>query len=132
PCQKIRLRMSISYTTPGASGGTAAAFSGGRMVVHSQSGSFSQDVTPASGVPTIAPLADTAPGGCAAGGATFFASNLTPVFEVSTHLADIVNGRITFIAEYGPEGTFAHFVGGDIFDLVHGFISITFSVDTLP
>src|SRR5206468_12536502 len=45
PCQKVRLRMSVSYTTPGASGGTAAAFSGGRMVIHTQSDSFSQDVT---------------------------------------------------------------------------------------
>src|SRR5438876_4760340 len=132
PCQKIRLRMSISYTTPGASGGTAAAFSGGRMGIHTESDSFSQDVTPSSGVPIIAPLADTAPGGCAVGGASFLASDLTPEFDVSTHLADIVNGRITFIAEYGPEGTVAHFVGGDINDLVHGFIPITVKVDTLP
>src|SRR2546425_41570 len=132
PCQKIRLRMSISYTTPGASGGTAAAFSGGRMVIHTESDSFSQDVTPSSGVPTIAPLADTAPGGCAVGGASFLASDLTADFVVSTHLADIVNGRITFVAEYGPEGTVAHFVGGDINDLVHGFIPITVKVDTLP
>ena len=132
PCQKVRLRMSIAYTTPGASGGTAAAFSGGRMIVHTESGSFSQDVTPASGVPTIAPVADTGPGGCAEGGTNFFRSDLSMDFDISTHLADIVSGQITFVAEYGPEGTIAHFVGGDINDLVHGFIPITIKVDTLP
>jgi len=132
PCQKIRLRMSISYITPGASGGTAAAFSGGRMIVRTQSRSFTQDVTPASGVPTIAPVADTGPGGCAEGGTNFFRSDLSMDFDISTHLADIVGGQITFVAEYGPEGTIAHFVGGDINDLVHGFIPITIKVDTLP
>src|SRR5437773_645154 len=65
-CQSIRLRMSVAYSTPGPSGGTTVAFSGGRMVIRSASGTFIQDVTPASGVPKIAPVSEIGPGGCAA------------------------------------------------------------------
>src|SRR5215471_19080700 len=32
-CQKIRLRMAISYVTTGPSGGPSVAFSGGHMVI---------------------------------------------------------------------------------------------------
>src|SRR5947209_20051107 len=57
-CQKLRLRMSISYVATGPSGGASVAFSGGRMVIKTADGVFSQDVTPVGGVPVIAPLTE--------------------------------------------------------------------------
>jgi hypothetical protein len=54
-CQKIRLRMSLNYDSNGGAGGVVAAFSGGRLITTTYRGVFSQDVTPAGGVPVIAP-----------------------------------------------------------------------------
>src|SRR5437867_2841224 len=45
-CQRIRLRMSVAYSTPGPSGGITVAFSGGQMVIKTASGDFTQNVTP--------------------------------------------------------------------------------------
>src|SRR5262249_31767031 len=107
-CSVIRLRMSVAYTTPGPSGGTTVAFSGGQMIIKTASGSFRQDVTPAGGVPKIAPASEIGSSGCAQGGTNFFVSNFIADFNVSTHLADIVNGQIGFQALYGPDGIVAY------------------------
>ena len=108
-CQKIRLRMSLSYVPIGPSGNPTVAFSGGHMVIVTTSGSFSNDVTPVGGVVKIAPLSETLPGGCAPGGTNFLVSSFTSDYVISAHSSDIVGGVISFEALYGTNGTIAYF-----------------------
>ena len=108
-CSKIRLRMALTYVPFGPSGGASAAFSGGRMIIRTPDGVFSEDVTPPAGIPIIGPLTDTGAGGCAAGGTNFFVSEFTSDFDLNMYRAEITNGVIAFDAIYGPYGTVAYF-----------------------
>src|SRR5438046_962009 len=50
-CEKIVLRASLSYIPFDSQNNPVAAFSDGSIVISTQTGSFSDDVTPAGGVP---------------------------------------------------------------------------------
>jgi hypothetical protein len=109
PSDKIRLKAALVYSTPGLSGGTCAAFSGGHLIIRTADDSFSQDVTPADGVPVIGPCPSCGfPDSCSVAVTNFFLSEYVE-FDISQHQDQIVNGRIAFQAVYGPTGTKVYF-----------------------
>src|SRR5215831_8110428 len=107
-CECIRLRVQITYVTPGPSGGKVAFFSGGTMTVQTLSGSFTDDVTPAGGVPLIGNPADPNAASCGTAAVPNFLSDFSQDYCVKP--TDIVNGNITFLASY--VGAFEYFGAG--------------------
>jgi len=108
-CNCIRLRMSISYVPIGASGGKTAFFEGGTMTVGTLSASFTDDVTPAGGVPLIGNSADPAADPCGLTAVLSFLSDFSTDYCVQASDID-VNGKITFSASY--VGGILHFGAG--------------------
>src|SRR5262245_17542360 len=86
-CQRIRLRMSINYLPIGPSGGVTAFFEGGTMTIRNSSGSFTDNVTPAGGVPLIGEPSDHDGQACGPGAVDFFRS-CSPIAYVANR-ADV-------------------------------------------
>lgn len=127
-CECIRLRMSISYVPIGPSGGKTAFFEGGTMTVRSLSGSFSNNVTPAAGVPLIGEPTDPNGQACGPGAVNFVRSEDSVDYCVNP--ADIdANGNITFVANF--VGGILHF-GDGITNQPTGTTAIQVHVDRGP
>ena len=105
-CDRIRLRYELGYVA-GNPSGSVGAFQGGQIYIATVSGSFSNNVTPPGGVPLIGPTDTLCPGGTAPAVSEIIVTN-TVDFDISTHQADIVDGKINFVVQYGPLGTIVH------------------------
>jgi len=92
------------------------------MTISTLSGSFTDDVTPAGGVPVIGPPE------CST--INSLLSDFT--IDYCVNPADLdASGNLTFIARYGPAGTIAH-IGNDISDGESGTTVIQVHVNPLP
>ena len=105
-CETIILQMGVAYTPRDIQGNIVAAFEAGTMVINGPA-PFTDDVTPAGGVPLIGDA--TCPGSV-----SIFGSDKTPYNFTA---ADVAAGTITFSAVYS--GGTAH-IGADIANAVSG------------
>jgi hypothetical protein len=75
--------MSISYVPIGPSGGKTAFFEGGSMTVRTLSGSFTDNVTPAGGVPLVGEPTDPQGQACGPGAVNFVLSDISTDYCVN-------------------------------------------------
>src|SRR5919108_5127594 len=98
-CECVRLRMSISYVPIGPSGFKTAFFEGGTMTVRNSNGTFTDNVTPAGGVPLVGEPTDPNGQACGPGAVNQVLSDISADYCVNPADMD-ANGNITFLANY--------------------------------
>lgn len=97
-CETLRFRMLVAYQPVGPAGKTAF-FEGGTMVIRNLNGTFTDDVTPAGGVPLIGEPTDPQAQACGPNAVRAVLSDQTVNYTINP--ADIdAQGNITFLAGY--------------------------------
>src|SRR6266536_4055733 len=121
--------MQIRYVTPGPSGGVVAFFEGGTMTISTTT--FTDDVTPAGGVPLVGDPTLPGASACGANAVLQVLSDFTMDYCPAAHPTDMdANGDIRFDSRY--VGGLQHAGINDIPGQPTGSTAITVHVDKGP